>query len=51
MLSLQFPTEDLIKEVESSIEEFKRHKQEYDEDRVKEQVYVLNIFVASSSAE
>ncbi|CAN0917661.1 Trigger factor-like protein TIG, Chloroplastic [Linum grandiflorum] len=35
---LEFPTEDLIKEVENSIAEFKRNKQEYDEDRVKEQV-------------
>nr|AKM76841.1 trigger factor type chaperone family protein [Melianthus villosus] len=36
--NLQFPTETLVKEVENSIAEFKRHKQEYDEDRVKEQV-------------
>nr|AKM76832.1 trigger factor type chaperone family protein [Erodium texanum] len=36
--NLQFPTEDLIKEVENSIAEFKHHQQEYDEDRVKEQV-------------
>lgn len=35
---LQFPTEELVKEVENSISEFKRHKQEYDEDRIKEQV-------------
>lgn len=34
----QFPTEELIKEVENSIVEFKRQNQEYDEDRVKEQV-------------
>ncbi|TXG67471.1 hypothetical protein EZV62_008746 [Acer yangbiense] len=33
-----FPTEELVKEVENSVAEFKRHKQEYDEDRVKEQV-------------
>lgn len=36
--NLQFPTEELIKEVENSIGEFKRQNQEYDEDRVKEQV-------------
>nr|AKM76836.1 trigger factor type chaperone family protein [Geranium maderense] len=36
--NLQFPTEDLIKEVENSVSEFKRHEQEYDENRVKEQV-------------
>ncbi|XP_042489626.1 trigger factor-like protein TIG, Chloroplastic isoform X1 [Macadamia integrifolia] len=36
--NLQYPTEDLVKEVEKSIAEFKRHKQEYDEERVKEQV-------------
>lgn len=34
----QFATEDLLKEVENSISEFKRNKQEYDEERVKEQV-------------
>ncbi|KAK9268644.1 hypothetical protein L1049_000401 [Liquidambar formosana] len=36
--NLEFPTEELVKEVENSIAEFKRHKQEYDEERVKEQV-------------
>nr|AKM76831.1 trigger factor type chaperone family protein [Erodium gruinum] len=36
--NLQFPTEDLVKEVEKSISEFKHHKQEYNEDSVKEQV-------------
>ncbi|KAL7217892.1 hypothetical protein ACSBR2_011175 [Camellia fascicularis] len=36
--NLQFPTEELVKEVENSIAEFKRHKQDYDEERVKEQV-------------
>ncbi|RDX94308.1 Trigger factor-like protein TIG, Chloroplastic, partial [Mucuna pruriens] len=36
--NLQFATEDLIKEVEKSIAEFKRQNQEYDEDQVKEQV-------------
>lgn len=35
---LQFPTEELVKEVENSISEFKRHKQEYDEERIREQV-------------
>ncbi|PNX93374.1 trigger factor-like protein TIG-like, partial [Trifolium pratense] len=32
------PTEDIVKEVENSIAEFKRQQQEYDEERVKEQV-------------
>lgn len=43
---LQFTTEELVKEVENSIAEFKRHNQDYDEDRVKEQVRTLfnNIF-------
>ncbi|XP_047334453.1 trigger factor-like protein TIG, Chloroplastic [Impatiens glandulifera] len=36
--NLQFSTDELVKEVENSIEEFKRHKQDYDEDRVKDQV-------------
>ncbi|MED6160984.1 hypothetical protein PIB30_056385 [Stylosanthes scabra] len=36
--NLQFSTEDLVKEVENSISEFKRQNQEYDEDRVKDQV-------------
>ncbi|CAK9163894.1 unnamed protein product [Ilex paraguariensis] len=36
--NLQFSTEELAKEVETSIAEFKRHKQEYDEERVREQV-------------
>lgn len=37
---LQFPTEELVKEVENSISEFKRHKQEYDEERIREQVHI-----------
>ncbi|RZC46155.1 hypothetical protein C5167_039110 [Papaver somniferum] len=36
--NLQFHTEDLVKEVENSIDEFKRNNQEYDEERVKDQV-------------
>ncbi|PON39381.1 Trigger factor [Parasponia andersonii] len=36
--NLQFSSDDLIKEVENSITEFKHQKQEYDEDRVREQV-------------
>ena len=35
---MQFSTDELVKEVENSIAEFKRQKQEYDEERVKEQV-------------
>ncbi|XP_014502905.1 trigger factor-like protein TIG, Chloroplastic [Vigna radiata var. radiata] len=36
--NLQFATEDLVKEVENSVAEFKRQNQEYDEERVKDQV-------------
>ncbi|CAL9769426.1 unnamed protein product [Musa acuminata subsp. burmannicoides] len=36
--NLQFSTEELVKEVENSIAEFKRHNQEYDDERVREQV-------------
>ncbi|XP_074290825.1 trigger factor-like protein TIG, Chloroplastic [Silene latifolia] len=35
---LQVSTDEVFKEVKNSIEEFKRHKQEYDEERIKEQV-------------
>lgn len=43
----QFSTDDLVKEVENSIAEFKRHKQEYDEERVKDQVSTLNAIIES----
>ncbi|XVE80445.1 hypothetical protein DITRI_Ditri14bG0140100 [Diplodiscus trichospermus] len=36
--NLQFSSEELVKEVQNSIAEFKRHKQKYDEERVGEQV-------------
>lgn len=36
--NLQFSMDELVKEVENSIAEFKRQKQEYDEERVREQV-------------
>ncbi|KAJ4753157.1 Trigger factor [Rhynchospora pubera] len=36
--NLQLSTEELVKEVEKSVAEFKNHNQDYDEDRVKEQV-------------
>ncbi|KAK7822423.1 trigger factor-like protein tig [Quercus suber] len=36
--NLQFSTDELVKEVGNSIAEFKRQKQEYDEERVREQV-------------
>ncbi|EEF31176.1 trigger factor-like protein TIG, Chloroplastic [Ricinus communis] len=36
--NLQFSTEELVKEVENSIAEFKRHKQEYNEESVRDQV-------------
>lgn len=34
----QILTEELVKEVENSIAEFKNHNQEYDEERIKAQV-------------
>jgi hypothetical protein len=42
LLLLQFSTEDLVKEVENSIAEFKRQKQDYDEERVKGQVSICH---------
>ncbi|KMZ74240.1 Trigger factor-like protein TIG [Zostera marina] len=36
--NLQFSTEEMVKEVENSLAEFKRHNQDYDEERVKDQV-------------
>nr|XP_043628737.1 trigger factor-like protein TIG, Chloroplastic [Erigeron canadensis] len=36
--NLQFSTEDLVKEVENSVAEFKKHQQEYDEESIQEQV-------------
>ncbi|XP_051125246.1 trigger factor-like protein TIG, Chloroplastic [Andrographis paniculata] len=36
--NLQIMTEELVKEVENSIAEFKQHNQEYDEERIKAQV-------------
>ncbi|XP_071730244.1 trigger factor-like protein TIG, Chloroplastic [Rutidosis leptorrhynchoides] len=36
--NLQFSTDDLVKEVENSVAEFKKHNQEYDEESVQEQV-------------
>ena len=42
LLALQVDTEELMKEVENSVAEFKRSKQEYDEDRVQEQVSKTN---------
>ncbi|CAO2835863.1 unnamed protein product [Amaranthus hypochondriacus] len=36
--NLQVSTDEVVKEVESSIAEFRKHQQEYDEERIKEQV-------------
>ena len=36
---MQVSTDEVVKEVENSIAEFKKHQQEYDEERIKEQVY------------
>ncbi|XVF77346.1 hypothetical protein PTKIN_Ptkin14bG0035500 [Pterospermum kingtungense] len=36
--NLQFSSDELVKEVQNSIAEFKLHKQKYDEERVREQV-------------
>lgn len=35
---LQYSTEELVKEVENSVDKFKRNNQEYDEERVKQRV-------------
>jgi hypothetical protein len=35
---VQYSTDQLIKEVENSIEEFKRYNQDYDEGNIKQQV-------------
>lgn len=40
LLMVQIVTEEIVKEVENSIVEFKRHNQDYDEERVKEQVTI-----------
>lgn len=39
---MQILTDELVKEVENSIAEFKHHNQDYDEDRVKAQVTLLH---------
>lgn len=39
---MQYSTDQLVKEVENSIEEFKRYNQDYDEGNIKQQV--LNCF-------
>ncbi|KAI0501711.1 hypothetical protein KFK09_016656 [Dendrobium nobile] len=36
--NLEYSTDELVKEVENSVEEFKRHNQEYDEANVRQQV-------------
>ncbi|CAL5190703.1 unnamed protein product [Lathyrus oleraceus] len=36
--NMEIPIDDILKEVENSVAEFKRSKQEYDEERVKDQV-------------
>ena len=36
---VQYSTDQLIKEVENSIEEFKRYNQDYDEGNIKQQVF------------
>jgi len=36
--NLQYSTEQLIKEVENSVAEFKQYNQDYDEDNIKQQV-------------
>lgn len=40
---LQFSTDELVEEVENSIAEFKKHNQEYDEERIKEQVCSISL--------
>lgn len=49
--SLQCSTEEIVKEVENSIAKFKRNKQEYEEERIRDQVCSLLLirFVVSSA--
>lgn len=42
---VQILSDELIKEVENSIAEFKRHNQEYDEERVRGQVMPFHLFL------
>ena len=42
---MQIVTDEIVKEVENSIDEFKRHNQEYDEERVREQVTITMLFI------
>ena len=44
--TLQFSSEELVKEVQNSIAEFKRYKQKYDEERVREQARMLCFFTS-----
>lgn len=43
---MQILTEELVKEVENSIAEFKQHNQEYDEERVKAQVTLVSVSIS-----
>jgi len=50
---MQYSTEQLIKEVENSIAEFKQYNQDYDEDNIRQQVFnslILVFLVVSSFA-
>jgi len=42
---MQYSTEQLIKEVENSIAEFKQYNQDYDEDNIRQQVFNSLIWV------
>lgn len=40
---MQYSTELLIKEVENSVAEFKQYNQDYDEDNIKQQVFLPDL--------
>ena len=48
---MQYSTEQLIKEVENSIAEFKQYNQDYDEDNIRQQVFnsLIWVFLVVSS--
>lgn len=42
---LQYSTDELVKEVENYLEEFKRRDREYDEEQVKQQVLISHLLL------
>lgn len=40
---MQFSTDEVVNEVKKAVTEFEQHNQEYDEERIKEQVLIFII--------